>query len=381
MPDTDNEIGLPPARGSRMVVLAMGTVAVLLALTALVAAVAGFFWLGETGPPTNVFVPVAAGLVMTLLSAWAGSLFLAGGALILSRLDELLDLSRSSSRGFGGGSGGWTGGGATGEMSLLEQILQNTRDLRDIALLSEHERTLRVQAERAALLEQLEHEVPALLREHEWQEARRRVEQARLRFPSFSAWDVLADQVEEARAKFEQHEVETATREINDLATLGAWDRAAAVAYDLQRRHPRSEQVAALVRRVEAGLNKAGAEERARLMARAQEATNRRDWNEALQLVEQIIARFPTSAEAHDLRLQLPTLRMNAEIQTRQRLEAEIREYVRQERFDDALRVAREVMTRYPGSPQAAALREQLPRLEQRAAQARRRTASGARRS
>jgi len=361
-----------------MVVLAMGTVAVLLALTALVAAVAGFFWLGETGPPTNVVWPVAAGLVLGLLSAWTGSLLLVGGALLLSRVDELLDLSRSSSRGSSGGSAGWT---ATGEMSLLEQILQNTRDLRDIALLSEHERTLRVQVERAALLEQLEREVPALLREHEWQEARRRVEQARLRFPSFSAWDVLAEQVEEARAKFEQHEVETATREINDLATLGAWDRAAAVAYDLQRRHPRSEQVAALVRRVEAGLNKAGAEERARLMARAQEATNRRDWNEALQLVEQIIGRFPTSAEAHDLRLQLPTLRMNAEIQTRQRLEAEIREYVRREQFDDALRLAREVMTRYPGSPQAAALREQLPRLEQRAAQARRRTGSGARRS
>jgi len=377
MPDTDNEVG-PPARGSRMVVLAMGTVAVLLALTALVAAVAGFFWLGETGPPTNVVWPVAAGLVLGLLSAWTGSLLLVGGALLLSRVDELLDLSRSSSRGSSGGSAGWT---ATGEMSLLEQILQNTRDLRDIALLSEHERTLRVQVERAALLEQLEREVPALLREHEWQEARRRVEQARLRFPSFSAWDVLAEQVEEARAKFEQHEVETATREINDLATLGAWDRAAAVAYDLQRRHPRSEQVAALVRRVEAGLNKAGAEERARLMARAQEATNRRDWNEALQLVEQIIGRFPTSAEAHDLRLQLPTLRMNAEIQTRQRLEAEIREYVRREQFDDALRLAREVMTRYPGSPQAAALREQLPRLEQRAAQARRRTGSGARRS
>jgi outer membrane protein assembly factor BamD (BamD/ComL family) len=104
-------------------------------------------------------------------------------------------------------------------------------------------------------------------------------------------------------------------------------------------------------------------------MSRAQDATTRREWREALQAVETVIARFPDSAEAHDLRLQLPTLRANVEIQARHEMETTIRDLIRDQRFSEALRIARELIARYPDSPQAAVLREQLHRLEQRAAE------------
>ena len=103
-------------------------------------------------------------------------------------------------------------------------------------------------------------------------------------------------------------------------------------------------------------------------MAQAQEAANRREWKTALSLALTVIQRFPKSPEAQALRMQLPTLRENAEIQARQRMEAEIRDLIKARRFDEALRITDELIQQYPNSPQAAVLREQLPRLEEKAA-------------
>ena len=370
MREADNAPG--PLQWGRVVAAAMVAIGALLALVAAVWAVAGFFLLGELKEPPATAYMEGTSLVLTMLMAWAVALLLWGGAAIVRRMEKLHEALRegavSGTSALPGSAGQRPGSAAAADVAnLLEELVRQTRDMRDIALLSEHERTMRVRTESAALAAQLEREVPILLREHEWQEAKRRVHEARLRFPSLATWDDLAEQVEQARAQFETHEVEAATREVNDLATLGAWDRAAVVVHELQQRHPNSEPVVTLVHRVQAGLNKAGAEERARLMSKAQEATNLRDWIEALRWVEQVVEKFPRSAEAHDLRQQLPTLRTNAEIQTRQRLEHEIREHIKEGRVAEALRRARELIALYPDSPQAAALREQIPRLEQRA--------------
>jgi hypothetical protein len=194
------------------------------------------------------------------------------------------------------------------------------------------------------------------------------VDRARRRFPALPNWRGLAEQVEQARALFEAHDLLMASREVDDLAALGAWDRAGEVFRNLRQRHPVSEPVAELGRRVTLGQERATAEERARLMSQAQDATNKREWSRALTLVEGLLARFPGSPEAAELRQQVPILRANVEIHTRQEMEGHIRELIKQQRLTEALRVADELIGKYPDSPQAAALREQLPRLRQRVA-------------
>ena len=67
------------------------------------------------------------------------------------------------------------------------------------------------------------------------------------------------------------------------------------------------------------------------------------------------------------VRQQMATLKANAEIETRQELENEIKELIRTKKFADALDLAQQVIANYPDSPQAEALRSQLPRLQQRA--------------
>lgn len=356
----------------RLAAAAMIVSAVLLALVAVAWLIARVWEISQ-----GARLPLAEflGTATLLLAAWGLAALLWGVALSLRRLENALEsvASRAAAAAPAAADGVLRAapreaGGGEAQARLLEELVQLTREVRDIELLSEAERAMRLQAEGAELARRLEREVPALLREHDWLEARRRVQQARLRFPALPNWDALEQQVEAARTAVEAQDVEQVTREVNDLIALGAWDRALQAVRDAIQRHPLNARLAELARRVATGRERALAEERARLMAQAQEATSRREWGEALRRAELLLAKYPDSPEAEGLRAQLPTLRANAEIQVRQRLEQEYLEHVREHRYAEALRVARTVVEQYPGSPQAAALRDQLPRLEQKVA-------------
>jgi outer membrane protein assembly factor BamD (BamD/ComL family) len=354
---------------SRLAAAAMVVGGGLLAVAATAWTVVRFAELSEVRQAARSDFVAAAGL---LLVGWGLGLLLWGVAETLRRLEDLHETLRAAS-GPARRMGDWTGPSADAhpepQARLLEELVYLTRELRDIELLSEPERAARLRAEARELVGQLQHEIPTLLREHNLQAAQQRLQRARQRFPTLPEWDALTQQVEQARAKLEAHDLAAATREVDDLLALGAWDRAVEVVRNLRQRHPASEKVGELVRRVTVAREKATAEERARLMAQAQEATNRRDWRQALRRVETVLARFPGSPEAHDLRGQLPTLRANTEIQARHEMENTIRELIKEQQFAEALRLSNELIERYPDSPQAAVLRDQLPRLERKAAE------------
>lgn len=347
----------------------------LLAVVVTVWTLARFWELGSQSkpPPTLTdFVGTAA----LLLAGWGLGLLLWGAAEMLHQLADLVETLRSQAAATRGGWAPDPGvrprpaeGRSDPQAHMLEELVHLTRELRDIELLSGPERAARLQHESDELVRQLETDIPALLREHNLQEAQQRLQRARQRFPALPHWSALAAQIEQARAKFETHDLDLASREVEDLAALGAWERAVDIVRTLHQRHPDSEQVAELTRRVALGRERATAEERARLMSQAQAATDRHQWGDALRLVETLLTKFPGSAEAQELRTQLSTLKANVEIQKRHEMENEIRELIKAQRFVQALHIAHDLIDRYPDSPQAHALRDQIPRLELKAAE------------
>jgi outer membrane protein assembly factor BamD (BamD/ComL family) len=252
-----------------------------------------------------------------------------------------------------------------------DELVVLLREVRDISLLTEAQRSKRLEALGRATISNLHHEVPALLREHNWIEARHRIQDARARFPHLGEWDALERQIESMRSQVEQHDLEAAERQVGELHALGAWERVNEVVRELLKRHPESPRAIELAQRIRQQQHSAEGETRVRFMAQAQEATNRRDWRAALSQASSLIQRYPKSPEAQALLMQLPTLRENAEIQTRQQMEQQYAEMIRTRRFGDALRAAREMIATYPNSPQAEIMRQQLPRLEQRVSGAR----------
>jgi len=383
MSDSVRDVGVGELRRPRLVAAALEIGAVLLALVALAWAITRFWTLTQAADPVG---PGIAETLFRLLIAGALALLLAGLAELLRVWDRLpaapaapragvneddivrrLTAALSTSRA--------TGGARAESTPLLQsEALALLREIRDLTLLAPEQRARRYEIQAAAAVEQLTNEIPQLLREHDWVQAQQRLRVARGRFPTAPQWDALAAQVEQARATVESHDIESATRQLNDLMNLRAWDRVVETVRDLLQRHPGSPGAEELARRVMRGRAKALADARARLMAQAQAAAHERDWSTALRLANAMIERHPQSAEAEALRQQLPTLQDNAEIQARQQMEAQIREHIKEHRFVDALETARALIERYPQSPQAAVLREQLPRMEQRAAEQARQT-------
>lgn len=311
-------------------------------------------------------------LVLVFMAMLGGAALLWGVAELIRRmsvLQALRELSAAREPGTVVVRSGGDGGGLTNEDSdRLNELVVLMREVRDISLLSEDQRRMRLEAQGKAVLAVTMREVPVLLREHNWIEARRRVQNALERFPMFQEWAALEQQIEQMRTQVEQHDIEAAERQIQDLKSLGAHDRVTEVVEELLERHPESMRAHTLAQRIREERARTEAEHRARLLANVQELANRRDWEHAMERANQLIRDFPKSTEAQSLRLDLPRLRENAEIQARKRLESEYAALVRDHQYDLAAELARQVIERYPQSPQAAAMREQLPKLQQRLA-------------
>lgn len=346
---------------TRLVAALLEAGGILVGVGALIWALNQFWTISQDDNPT-----VSAFLAATalLLAAVAGGLLLWGIAELLRKLDQRGPGQRAGMSDLAAELA--SNGSGDAENAQMSEVIALLREVRDISLLNEQQRTLRLDAQAREVSRKLAEEVPALLREHNWIEARRRVQLARERFPQVASWDTFEQQIEQMRAGVEARDIESARRQIDDLAALGAWPRAMDVIRDLLHRHPNSAKANELARWVRVEHDKLEAEARSRLMAQCQEAARARDWNTAVACAHELIEAYPTSPESQALKMDLPTLQSNAEVQIRQQLEAEYRELVHQHRYYEALRLAQTVVANYPNSPQARALAEQIPRLEER---------------
>jgi tetratricopeptide (TPR) repeat protein len=361
-----------PLNRTRLIGGALDVGGTMLAFAALAWAVLRFWQIfgAETVSP----VDAAQTVVLTLLGLGAAAFFFSAGE-ATRKLEDLSELLRGSASAPESAAGPVAfrsdqehGGPTVAERQTMLELVGLMREVRDISLLSDEQRSARVAAQADDLSRRLQREVPELLRQHKWFAAFKRVRAARERFPTLEVWDELAKQIQAVRGQVESRDIEAATRQVNELTALSAWDRAQDVARDLLERHPKADGAIEIARRVRVQRDKAEAELRARLMAQAQGSTDKHEWPDALNAARSLIERFPNSAEAEALREQLPILEANAEVKSRQLMEANIRELVTQRRYEEAVRLARQLIARYPNSPQAGVLHDQLPRLEEKAA-------------
>ncbi len=319
------------------------------------------------------------GALWLLVTTLAGAIALWGMSEAVRKLAVLAEAFGERSAAAGGSRGASAGSGeyvlralaakSDEQEKLLREVVALMREARDIALLTDSERAARQKIQARELVATLERDVPELLREHNWFEARKRVQAARERFPTLREWDALEAQIEAVRAQVQSRDIETASRQVEELSALGAWDRAQDAVNDLLIRHPGAPGALELARKLKVQRDQVEGDLRVRLMAQAQEFANRRDWANALSTARTIMKRFPHSLEARSLREQLPTLEANAEIVLRRRMESDWKSCLANHNYGEAVRIARELIVRYPDSPQAAALHDKLSWLEEKASQ------------
>lgn len=245
------------------------------------------------------------------------------------------------------------------------ELLIVLKDIRDNSLLSREERAEKQQH----IADEAIHDATVRIREltaaGEFAQTREIAEAIARQFPNDERVAELLEEVEQSREKHEDEDVRACTNQVNDLISISAWGRVRELAQQLQQRHPNSVEARRLLLRIEREHRQFETEQRRRMSAEVQRFVSRRRWEEALVVARTFIERFPGCEESEALRMELPTLEGNAEIETRQRHEARIMEYARNGRYIEAVDLARKVIEEFPDSPQAEALRSQLERLEE----------------
>lgn len=246
-----------------------------------------------------------------------------------------------------------------------DAILEILMDIRDNSLLSVEERREKQTRVADEDFNEAGADIRPLIEKGEFAKARQITDTILRKYPHDDRTSELTAQVERAREHQESDDVVSCEKQVNDLISISAWGRARELAQQLQRRHPDSAEARRLLLRIERDYRLFEEEQRRRMSAEVQRLVTRRRWEEALAAARTFIERFPGCEESEAVRMQLPTLEANAEIEQRQRVEATIMEYVRHGRYMEAVSLSRQVIEEFPGSPQAEALRAQLQRLEE----------------
>jgi len=363
-----------------------GITARLLQVLAIVIAVAGFGGPlarlatiakpGQPVPPETILLAVAA-IVIAL--SYAAALF-ALGVLVqvgdatrelavrieqrqresTSVLPAQEALSRSSPPSVETSSTGISRQQASRMLSLLEAI-------QEASLLTDQQRRARWERLASQRSQALHRQIEELLREGRFVQARQLADELETRWERPEAASELRERIRTAREETKTADLADARRRIDEFMSVGRWDRAQQTAEELVLRYQDSTEAAQLQDRVKREWALAEAEHRRQLQRQIEQAVTERQWSQATVRAEQFLARYGDSDAARLIREKLPTLRANAEIETRQHAERDIKELIRRQRYDEALGRARELIEKYPKSPQAEALRGQIPRLEQRA--------------
>ncbi len=245
-------------------------------------------------------------------------------------------------------------------LTLLEAI-------QEASLLTEQQRRTRWERMAAQRCQALHREIDDLLLEGRFVQARQLADELETRWERPEEASTLRERIHTARDESQAADLADARRRVGEFMSVSRWDRAERLVEDLVLKYPDSTDVAELRDRVKRERTLAEAEQRRQLQRQIEQAVTARQWSQATARAEQFLAKHGDTDAARLIREKLPTLRANAEIETRQHAERDIKELIRRHRYGEALEQARDLIDKYPKSPQADALRGQIPRLEQRA--------------
>jgi outer membrane protein assembly factor BamD (BamD/ComL family) len=254
---------------------------------------------------------------------------------------------------------------AAPDPALYEKIIALLEELREVTLMSDEQRQARlktaIEGRRRRTLEQ----VHANVRVGHWAAADQLLSQLEAEFQSDHA-------IKECRAEFLRHHAAAAETtlmhvadRVRDLAHVGSWDRAIALANEFVQNFPANVDGRHLLTQVHRDFEASRDISFQRMYELVQANVDRRQWRAALLDAQKLLEEFPNHARAHRVRQQLKTISENAEIEERQEHEMQIQLLVKTERFAEAVRLAEEVVLRFPKSPQAVALEERLPQLRE----------------
>lgn len=247
-------------------------------------------------------------------------------------------------------------------MPDIYPLLDALHEVRDILLLSEEQRAAMRRQQEQAKREQTLASIHTALDQGMWDLATLRMADLPANDPArVEIQNRIATLREEARKK-----AIGATREqLHHLMAIANWSRAEEMTAELAAQFPDDAEVRELAATVKRERDAFAREQIARLLAELKTASDNKNWRRAVLLADELVSRYPNEPAIQRLQADVPTLHENADAQERREEETLFKELLLGQRYDEALQVAQRVMNRFPGSPTAVELEKLLPKVRQ----------------
>lgn len=246
-----------------------------------------------------------------------------------------------------------------------QMVYRSLAQIEEILLLPDDHRQRRYQSRMAVEIQRGLSEIERLAVARSFYQARERLA---LLVARFGPEDRLREaQVRLARLteSAQAEDTRQTAQDIKQLMLANRWEEAEQAARELADNYPGAATPLSLIEQVCRERQVYEQRNRQRLHDEIQQQVNQRKWQDAARAARQFIATFPIGIDTEALKAQLETLDANAEIQKRQELEQIIKDKLREQRYWDALDLARRIIAEFPFSPQAKALSGQLARIEE----------------
>lgn len=249
---------------------------------------------------------------------------------------------------------------------LLSRIDQALEEIREFTLMTDRERSDRLNKVVEQRRRQIMREVTELTGKQEWAKAEHLLATLESHFPKDNAVLDLRFEFERARSEVEDETVRETARRVDGLILMESFDAALAACTRLVENFPTNSDARALLQTITRQRELHIESSAQKIFEDIRTEIDHRNWRGALPLAQRLLNRFPHHARAMQIREQLTTIHDNAEIQERQEIEVQIEELVRAQRFGEAISLGEDVVRRFPLSPQAQTLKNTLlPRLHE----------------
>lgn len=246
-----------------------------------------------------------------------------------------------------------------------DPLLEEIRELNVNVLLSDSQRQMKRRYLTERRTRQLIEEIERGIASGDLGQADESLDRLLRLAPDCPGVEQLCERLEQARAEAEGRDVAEARSRVEELMSVNGFATAEAVVNGLLAKHPSCPEAIALLERVrherEAFVN----EQRMSMYQKVEKHASSRHWRDALSAAEELLSAYPNSPEADAVRVQAETLRENARIEEVRRLRDRVSDLISRRQFAQAIEVARDVIGRFPGTAAAHDLREQMARLEE----------------
>ncbi|MEI8196012.1 MAG: hypothetical protein WCI73_08900 [Phycisphaerae bacterium] len=267
------------------------------------------------------------------------------------------------------GNGHRHGAPAEDTTSTNVQILEILRQLRDLSMMNEGQRSQYAHAQfekrKEGMLKQIER---AIATSH-WHVAEELIRELQRILPDDPIGAELAARVSSEKASRLHQDIEAARIQLRHLMSITAWPQAEEIITGLQQRYPDATDVEVLADELRHERTTFEAENLQRLFMDLKDATDHRQWRRAMAAAEELIRRYPNDKKVEKLRVDLPTIQENADAQERRELEAQFKDLLQRQRYEEAQDIAKRLIAKYPLSPAAAELNKLLPKVQELIAQ------------